>query len=154
MLSQKQATVAESPSERIHSVQCRALGAEAKHSHAQLVCPPLSLREHSTGDEDQSLPAIGLSDASGSFHELDVEVPSAVVNPAQKAVAIEIAGLAGIASRNDGVLRAEIDHPLTAQIDGLGVIRAPRHGFRMQRIHTTRVHPTTETADTDVGTWG
>lgn len=152
MLTRSQARVAQSTPERIHAVQCRALRVEAKHRHPQCICTLLRDRTYATWNKDQGLSTVRHRDRRCPLHELDVEVSPAVINPRQIPSAVKITSSTRVARRDHGLGRTEIDHPLTAQLDGLNVVRTPWHWFRMQGLHWTRLHPTAEIAAMRVGT--
>lgn len=151
MLTRSQARVAQSTPERVHAVQCCALGVEAKHGHPQCVCTLLRDRTYATRNKDQGLSTVRQRDRRCPLHEFDVEVPPAIINPRQIPSAVQIASSTRVARRDHGLGRTEIDHPLTAQLDGLNVVRTPRHWFRMQDLHGSRVHPTAEITAITVG---
>lgn len=154
MSAHREATIAKSPSKRVHPVQGRVLGVKAKHSHSQSIGPLLCGRTDSSRDEDQGLAPVRECDGRGPFHNLDIDVSSADIYPPQKAGTVEVANPTSITRSDHGFARTEVDHPSAAQLHGFGIVCAPAHRLGMQHVlvHGSRLHPTAEIAAMRVGT--
>lgn len=85
--------------------------------HAKHVGPLLRHRPYAATHEDQRLPTIRGSKPSGILNRIDIQIPLSMVDPCKITRTVEIAELPGRILRCDGVYRAQVNHPLAAQLD-------------------------------------
>ncbi|WP_434318614.1 hypothetical protein [Leifsonia sp. P73] len=85
--------------------------------YAKLVCPPLCRRPYAPAHEDQRLPAIGGGKPRSTLNGIEIHISPSIVDPYEIARTVEIAELPGRILRCDGVYRAQVNHPLAAQLD-------------------------------------
>ena len=150
----RQARCTDFTSEQVGPVQRRVLRIKPENGNAQLIGSLASVWKNTAAHEDHSGTTVSDRDRGGTFHQLDVEVSGSVIDPTEIARGVQVARSSIIARRDNGVARAEIDHPSATELCCLRVVRAPRHRFRKQRIHVhgSRLHPTAEIATVRVST--
>lgn len=112
--------------ERIRAIEHAAVSAITEKGHAQTVRPHTRDRDHTTRDKDQRAAPISGGEVRGLVDNVDVDVSVLVIDPCDEVGAVEITNLAGFSDCRNGVQCAEIDHPLSAQLDRFFVRDLPR----------------------------
>ena len=142
------------PANEIDPVQSSPAWIEPEDSNTEQIGTIDCFGKNAPPNKDETLTSVSGDERRDTLHEFQSDVASPVVDPTEIARGVQVARSSIIAGRDDGVARAEIDHPSATELGCLGVVRAPRHRFRKQRIHVhgSRLHPTAEIATVRVST--
>lgn len=103
--------------EQIDSVEGPALRIESENRNSGLISSVERLCEHPMANEDQPPTTVRCSNRHRALHEVDAEVATLVLNPTEVHRTVEVARLNRSSRGHDGVRSAEVNHPLTAQLD-------------------------------------
>jgi len=112
-----QTRYAQLAAEQIDPVESSALRIESEDRKSRLISSVERLGEHPMSNEDQPSTTVRCSNRRRTLHEVDAEVATLVLNPAEVHRTEEVARLARSSRGHDGVRSAEVKHPLTAKLD-------------------------------------
>lgn len=134
---------------QIDAVQGAALDIEPKNRDPEFLGSHSSRRIHTMASKGQPQTTVSRNNRRCTLDELDLQVPSLVLDPAEIARSMQVADIARSTRSFDCIRGTEVTHPLLADLNGFIVRGSPRSWFR-RLTHTTRMHPPSDTRATRV----
>lgn len=128
---------------QIDAIQRSALRIEPKDCDPEFIGPCTRFGIHAMTGEDQTTTTVKVNDHSRALDELNLQIPSPVLDPAEMAGPVQIADLTRFTRCHDRVSCAQMMHPLPAELDRFVVRGSPRSWFR-RLSHRSRVHPSAD----------
>lgn len=138
----RQTRGAQFPTKEISPIQGRSLRIEAEDRDTEFVSSLPSVRQYTAADKYQSSTTVASRNGRRYADAISFKVASLVVDPAEIVRTIEVADLNSRPRSNNGIDRAEVDHPLAAQFDCFIVRNAQRLRFRRLPFHGTSLPET------------